>query len=157
MPQGAVIFPIFVYYSCSSSSGKSLIWVCARVHTRAYACSRVTFTSLNYPQVSGLGWSRPHVGYGFWTADQTYCTERCNARNWWEADAYVFCNISQRDTGKYSAHSFSAGIPSHAACSAELHWENKRICNILLYINNIRNFCMEVPILWHCYQNVLPC
>ena len=121
MLQGSVIFPLFVYYSCSSSSGKSLICVC--VHACALACHiHITQLStvfgctslLNWElQVSGLGWSRPYVGYGFWTADQTYCTARCNAKNWWEADAYVFCNISQRDTGKYSAHPFSTGIPSH--------------------------------------------
>jgi len=128
MLQGSGIFPL-MFYSCSSSSGESLIFVCVCVcvcvcvRARMFTCHiHITQLStvfgctsiLNWElQVSGLGWSRPNVGYGFWTTDQTYCTARCNAKNWWEADAYVFCNISQRDTGKYNAHPFSAGMSSH--------------------------------------------
>lgn len=38
MPQGSVIFPLFVYYSCSCSSGKSLIfvYVCARSRSHVH-------------------------------------------------------------------------------------------------------------------------
>lgn len=128
---------------------------CTHVHIHIAQLSTVfgCTSILNWElQVSGLGWSRPYVGYGFWTADQTYCTARCNAENWWEADAYVFCNISQRDTGKYIAHRFSAGMPSHMLVMQN-YIEKMREYTIYCHINNIvRNFCMEVPNLCHCYQ-----
>ena len=141
-----IFYPLFIYYSCSSSSGKVFnLCVCVSAH----ACMLVqgTFTSLSYPQfgcisilnwefqVSGLGWSRPYVGYGFWTTDQTYCTARCNAENWWEADTYVFCNISQRDTGKYSAHPFIPSMPYHMYVLQyyiEKMRENSICCHILI-------------------------